>query len=90
MSELQSKDSASRPSRVHWSLSFTANLGNFESLRIEGGVETDSRPGENVVQALNRVYEVVENELMVKVRDAKEAIAAIDKEVNGDDEAEGS
>ena len=56
--------------RVKIDLSFTRNLGNYESIRI--GV----RSGETASSAAERVYRFVEEKLIEKTRE-------IEKELNG-------
>lgn len=53
--------------RVKVDLSFTRNLGNYESIRIGVGVEDDVRSGENVDTATERVYKFVEDKLIQKL-----------------------
>jgi len=50
--------------RVKVDLSFTRNLGNYESIKIGIGVEDDIRHGETVDAATERVYAFVENKLI--------------------------
>jgi ASC-1-like (ASCH) protein len=50
-------------------LSFTRNLGNFESIKINIGIEDFQREGENIDEATNRVYNFVEGKLMEKVNE---------------------
>lgn len=57
--------------RVKVDLSFTRNLGNYESIRINVGVEDDVRKGENVETATERVYAFVENKLIEKTREVE-------------------
>ena len=45
--------------RVKVDLSFTRNLGNYESIKIGVGVEDDLRLVENVDTATERVYKFV-------------------------------
>jgi len=45
--------------KVKVDLSFTRNLGNFESIKIGIGVEDSVREGENVDSATERVYKFV-------------------------------
>ena len=45
--------------RVKVDLSFTRNLGNYESIKIGIGVEDDVRQGETVDAATERVYSFV-------------------------------
>jgi hypothetical protein len=60
--------------RVKVDLSFTRNLGNFESIKIGVGVEDDLRAGENVDTATERVYKFVENKLIEKTREVEEEL----------------
>lgn len=57
--------------KVEWSLGFTHNLGNFQSIRIDCKVQDHTRDGESVKDASNRVYKFVEEELIAKVNEAK-------------------
>lgn len=52
-------------------LSFTRNLGNFESIKIGIGVEDDVRAGENVDTATERVYKFVEDKLIEKTQEVE-------------------
>jgi hypothetical protein len=61
--------------RVTVSLGYTLNLGNFQSLRIDLGVEDSERDGENVNDAFNRVYAFVEQKLTEKVKEASSEIS---------------
>lgn len=60
--------------RVKVDLSFTRNLGNYESIKINVGVEDDLRLGESVDQATERVYQFVENKLIQKTREVEEEL----------------
>lgn len=53
--------------RVKVDLSFTRNLGNYESIRINVGIEDDARSGETVDIATERVYQFVEKKLIQKI-----------------------
>ena len=55
--------------RVKVDLSFTRNLGNYESIRINVGVEYDVRKCEKVDTANERVYDFLENKLIDKTRE---------------------
>jgi hypothetical protein len=48
------------------SLGFTKNLGNFESLRVDIGVQDFVRQGEHINDATERIYKFVENKLVQK------------------------
>jgi hypothetical protein len=60
--------------KVKVDLSFTRNLGNYESIRINIGVEDDVRSGENVDSATERVYAFVENKLIDKTREVEKEL----------------
>ena len=60
--------------RVKVDLSFTRNLGNYESIRINIGVEDDVRSGENVDSATERVFAFVENKLIEKTREVEKEL----------------
>lgn len=57
--------------KVKVTLGYTANLGNFESLRLDLGVVDSKRDGETTDQAFERVYKFVEEKLTEKVAEAK-------------------
>jgi len=60
--------------KVKVDLSFTRNLGNYESIKIGIGVEDFVRDGENVDSATERVYQFVENKLIDKTREIEEEL----------------
>lgn len=56
--------------KVNVALGYTLNLGNFQSLRIDLGIEDSKKDGENIQQAFDRVYGFVEEKLAEKVKEA--------------------
>jgi hypothetical protein len=60
--------------RVKVDLSFTRNLGNYESIKIGVGVEDDVRQGESVDAATERVYAFVENKLIEKTAEVEQEL----------------
>jgi hypothetical protein len=60
--------------KVKIDLSFTRNLGNYESIKIGIGVEDTVRQGENVDTATERVYKFVEDKLIEKTREVEEEL----------------
>ena len=60
--------------KVTVALGYTLNVGNFQSLRIDLGIEDSRREGENISEAFERVYEFVENKLAEKVKEASSEI----------------
>ena len=61
--------------RVKVDLSFTRNLGNYESIRIGVGVEDDVRQGETAASATERVYNFVEDKLIEKTREVEKELS---------------
>lgn len=60
--------------RIKVDLSFTRNLGNYESIKIGVGIEDDVRQGETVDAATERVYTFVENKLIEKTVEIEEEL----------------
>jgi hypothetical protein len=60
--------------KVKVDLSFTRNLGNYESIKIGIGIEDDVRQGETVDAATERVYAFVENKLIEKTQEVEEEL----------------
>ena len=60
--------------KVSATLGYTLNLGNFQSLRVDLGVVDNVRNDETVEQAMNRIYDFVENKVVEKVNEAKAAL----------------
>ena len=61
--------------KVKVDLSFTRNLGNYESIKIGIGVEDIVRSGENVDSATERVYKFVEEKLIQKTSEVEEELS---------------
>ena len=61
--------------KVQWSLGYTMNTGNFQSLRLDCQVTDYVREGESTKEASNRVYAFVEEQLVEKLNEAKEELA---------------
>lgn len=57
------------PTRVRVGLKFVRNLGNYESIHVDLGVEDYVRNEESVSQAMDRVYQFVESQLVEKVEE---------------------
>lgn len=62
------------PTNVQWSLGYTLNTGNFQSLRIDCQVADYVRDGESTKEASDRVYTFVEQELVNKLNEAKKEL----------------
>ena len=67
------------PARVRYTVGFTKNVGNFESLRMEVAVEDSARPGEKVSELSNRVYTFASKELMEKLTEVANEAAEVEK-----------
>lgn len=63
------------PTKVTWSLGYTLNTGNFQSLRLDCQVTDFVREGESTKEASNRVYAFVEEQLIEKLNEAKGELA---------------
>lgn len=59
---------------VRVGLKFVKNLGNYESLHVDIGVEDYVRQGETVNEATERVYKFVEDKLKEKVNEITEEL----------------
>jgi hypothetical protein len=68
---LEGYEMENEQTRVKIALGYTLNLGNFQSLRIDIGIDEDRREGESVSEAFERVYGFVEQKLIEKINEAK-------------------
>lgn len=57
--------------KVTVDLSYTRNLGNYESVKINIGVQDSVRQGETVDTATERVYKFVEDKLIEKTNEVE-------------------
>lgn len=60
--------------KVQWSIGYTMNTGNFQSLRLDCQVTDYVRDGESTREASDRVYAFVETQLIEKLNEAKEEL----------------
>jgi hypothetical protein len=63
--------------RITWSLGYTLNLGNFQSMRVDCSIADSAEEFENVNDLSDRVYKKVERELVEKIKEAKREIAEL-------------
>jgi hypothetical protein len=63
------------PTKIQWSLGYTLNTGNFQSLRLDCQISDHVRDGETTRQASDRVYALVESELTMKLQEAKDELS---------------
>lgn len=57
------------PTRVKVGLKFVRNLGNYENIHVDLGVEDYVRGNETVSEAMDRVYTFVEEQLIQRVQE---------------------
>lgn len=62
----------SEPARVTMSVGYTKNMGDFNSLRIDVGVEDSVRPGESMTAAADRIYGFVSDQLVARIKEETE------------------
>lgn len=62
------------PTVIKWSLGYTLNLGNFQSIRFDHEVTDYVREGETVEEASERVKLLVQEHINKEVRDAKKEL----------------
>lgn len=60
--------------KVKVDLSFTRNLGNYESIRIGVGIEDSVRQNETVNDATERIYKFVEEKIIEKTREIEDEL----------------
>ena len=63
-----------QPTQIQWSLGYTLNTGNFQSLRLDCQVTDYQRDDESAKEASDRVYKFVENQLVEKLKEAREEL----------------
>jgi methyl coenzyme M reductase subunit D len=60
--------------KIQWTLGYTLNVGNFQSLRLDYQVTDYVREGEATKDASDRIYKFVEEQLIEKLNEAKEEL----------------
>lgn len=60
--------------RVSFNMGITLNIGNFESVRLDYGLEDDVREGEKVSEATSRVTKFVEHTLEEKIKSIRKEL----------------
>jgi hypothetical protein len=60
------------PAAVRAKLHFLRNLGNFENVEVGLEIEDEQRPGESFQEALDRVWNKVEQTVEAKVKEIDE------------------
>lgn len=62
------------PVRAKVELSYKINMGNYETMMVDFGLEADALEGENATQAFDRIEEFVSARLFGKVEAIKKAL----------------
>jgi len=62
------------PTKVAWSLGYTLNTGNFQNIRLDCQVTDFQREDETAKEASDRIYQFVENQLIEKLKEAREEL----------------
>lgn len=62
---------------VSYRARFTRNMGNFESLQLEIGVEDEPRGDEKFSEAFNRVKDFVESRLLSEIEKLENEIGEV-------------
>ena len=62
---------------VSYRARFTRNMGNFESLQLEIGVEDEPRGDEKFTEAYNRVKDFVESRLLTEIEQLESDINGV-------------
>lgn len=66
--------------RVKVNLGWTRNMQNFNSMRVDIGVEDDLRDGEKIDDGFNRIYGYVEGKLLGKVDETEKEIRSLSED----------
>jgi hypothetical protein len=61
------------PARVKVNVGYTVNMGDFESLRLDFGIEDDTRENEKATETFDRCFKFVWTRLEAEVDKAKRA-----------------
>lgn len=60
--------------QVGWTVGYTLNTGNFQSLRLDFDVKDFVHEGETLEEATERVYKFAEQTLSAKLKEAREEL----------------
>lgn len=63
------------PERVSWTLGYTLQPRAFESIRIDCTIEGYRKDGELMHETSERVYKLVEEQLVAKLREARKELS---------------
>lgn len=65
-----------KPDRIMVDMGFTRNLGNYQSMRIDIGLESDRLEDETKEEHFKRVYEFVESNYLAQFEDTEAEVKA--------------
>lgn len=63
------------PTKISWNLGYTMQPRQYESLRIDCSVTDYKHDDETVSEASERVYKFVEDQLIQKLKEAREELS---------------
>jgi hypothetical protein len=69
------KDSTMEQEKVTWTLGYTLQPRAFESLRIDCEIQGFRKDNETIQEASQRVYKMVETQLIEKLKEAREELS---------------
>lgn len=61
------------PARVKVSIGYTVNMGDYENIRFDFGIEDDTRENEKAAEAWDRCFKFVWSRLDSEVEKARQA-----------------
>lgn len=65
-----------KATEIHVEIGFTANVGNYQSIKVNIGITDWQRPKDkNLDEAVARVYNYVEDQVTARLEETKRAIA---------------
>lgn len=70
-----------KPDRISIQMGFTRNLGGFQTMRIDAGLESDRLEGETIQQHWERVYGFVEEHYLAEFDDTEAEVRAKMKKI---------
>ena len=70
-----------KPDRINITMGFKRNLGNFQSMLLDAGLESDRLEGETIEQHWERVYGFVERKYLQEFDDLEAEVRAKMKKI---------
>ena len=63
------------PEKITWTLGYTLQPRAFESLRLDCQIQGYKKDNETITEASERVYKMVETQLIEKLKEAREELS---------------